>query len=88
LKEKKMNDATKKPASETGGDLPVARRVGVLEFFQQVRREMTKVTWPSWKETWVTTLMVFIMVALTMLFFFGVDFFLSQGERLLIGSAG
>jgi preprotein translocase subunit SecE len=49
---------------------------------------MTKVTWPSWKETWVTTLMVFIMVALTMLFFFGVDFFLSQGERLLIGSAG
>jgi preprotein translocase subunit SecE len=88
LKEKKMSDAIKKPAGDAGGDLPAARRVGPLEFFQQVRREMTKVTWPSWKETWVTTLMVFIMVALTMLFFFGVDFVLSQGERLLIGAAG
>ena len=53
---------------------PAARRsVGPFEFFQQVRREMKKVTWPSWKETWLTTMMVFIMVGLTMVFFFGVD---------------
>ena len=82
-----MSDATKKPSEETG-DLPVARRVGPVQFFQQVRREMSKVTWPSWKETWLTTVMVFIMVGLTMVFFFGVDFVLAQGERLLIGATG
>ena len=58
-----------------------------LEFFQQVRREAKKVTWPSWKETWLTTMMVFIMVGLTMVFFFVVDFLLAYGERFLIGAA-
>ena len=83
-----MSDAAKKSGDDAGGDLPAARRVGPVQFFQQVRREMSKVTWPSWKETWVTTVMVFIMVGLTMVFFFGVDFVLAQGERLLIGAAG
>ena len=52
----------------------------------EVRREMSKVTWPSWKETWLTTVMVFIMVGLTMVFFFVVDFVLDYGEMLLIGA--
>ena len=68
--------------------MPPARRVGSVEFFQQVRREAKKVTWPSWKETWLTTMMVFIMVGLTMVFFFVVDTVLAYGERLLIGAAG
>ena len=84
-----MAEVTKK-TSDAGGDdsAPPARRVGVIEFFQQVRREMKKVTWPSWKETWLTTMMVFIMVGLTMVFFFVVDTVLAYGERLLIGAAG
>lgn len=84
-----MAEVTKK-TSDAGGDdsAPPARRVGVVEFFQQVRREMKKVTWPSWKETWLTTLMVFIMVGLTMVFFFVVDTVLAYGEHLLIGAAG
>jgi preprotein translocase subunit SecE len=79
-----------KKTSDAGGDdgAPPVRRVGVIEFFQQVRREMKKVTWPSWKETWLTTMMVFIMVGLTMVFFFVVDTVLAYGERLLIGAAG
>ena len=83
-----MAEVTKK--SSDGGDeaAPPTRRVGGIEFFQQVRREMKKVTWPSWKETWLTTLMVFIMVGLTMVFFFVVDSVLAYGERLLIGAAG
>ena len=44
-----------------------------MQFLQEVRRELSKVTWPSWKETWLTTVMVFIMVALTMVYFFFVD---------------
>ena len=84
-----MAELTKK-TSDTGGEdsAPPARRVGMVEFFQQVRREAKKVTWPSWKETWLTTMMVFIMVGLTMVFFFVVDTVLAYGERLLIGAAG
>ena len=82
-----MAEVTKK-TTDTGDDggAPPARRVGVIEFFQQVRREMKKVTWPSWKETWLTTMMVFIMVGLTMVFFFFVDLVLQYGEYLLIGA--
>jgi preprotein translocase subunit SecE len=84
-----MADLTKRVNEEGGAEaLPPARRVGLVEFFQQVRREAKKVTWPSWKETWLTTMMVFIMVGLTMVFFFVVDTVLAYGERLLIGAAG
>jgi preprotein translocase subunit SecE len=85
-----MADATKKATIDAGKDLPVAprRRGGPLQFFTEVRRETSKVTWPSWKETYLTTIMVFIMVGVTMVFFFGVDLVLNYGERLLIGAAG
>ena len=84
-----MADATKKTAEAGGGkDLPapVKRRGNPLAFFGEVRREMNKVTWPTWKETWLTTMMVFIMVGLTMVFFFVVDLVLQYGEYLLIGA--
>ncbi len=42
-------------------------------FITEVRAEARKVTWTSWKETWITSVMVFIMVVLTALFFFVVD---------------
>src|ERR1700761_8688880 len=79
LREKKvrMADLVKK-TDEAGDDAPApARRVGLVEFFQQVRREAKKVTWPTWKETYLTTIMVFIMVGATMVFFAGVDFVLN-----------
>ena len=82
-----MADVTKKTDVDADGEVPVARRrVSPMQFFQEVRREMSKVTWPSWKETWLTTVMVFIMVGLTMVFFFVVDFVLNYGEMLLIGA--
>jgi preprotein translocase subunit SecE len=82
-----MADVTKKTVTETGVEAPVARRrVSPMQFFTEVRREMSKVTWPSWKETWLTTMMVFIMVGLTMVFFAVVDLVLHQGELILIGA--
>jgi preprotein translocase subunit SecE len=82
----KVADETKNPVIEAN-DAPVARRgASPLQFLQEVRREMSKVTWPSWKETWLTTMMVFIMVGLTMVFFAFVDFVLNYGEMLLIGA--
>ena len=44
-----------------------------IKFYNEVRAEARKVTWTSWKETWITSVMVGIMVVLTALFFFGVD---------------
>ena len=57
----------------------------VLQFIRQVRQETLKVTWPTRKETLISTGMVFVMVILAALFFFGVDQILSTGVRLIFG---
>jgi len=54
-------------------DAAVRKRTGPLEFIQQVRQETSKVTWPTWKETWVTTVMVVLLAILAAIFFFLVD---------------
>ena len=56
-----------------------------LQFIRQVRQETSKVTWPTRKETLISTGMVFVMVILAALFFFGVDQILSTGVRLIFG---
>lgn len=48
-----------------------------FEFLQEVRAETSKVTWPSRRETLITTIMVFIFTAITSLFFFLTDQVLS-----------
>ena len=55
------------------------------QFVQQVRQEAAKVTWPTRKETTVSTGMVFVMVVLAAAFFFVVDLILSWGVRLIFG---
>ncbi len=42
-------------------------------FAQEVRTEVAKVTWPTWKEVWITTVMVLIMVSLAAIFFMIAD---------------
>jgi len=49
------------------------KRTSPIQFLRETRAEARKVTWTSWKETWITSVMVAIMVVLTALFFFGVD---------------
>ena len=44
-----------------------------FKFLQEVRTETNKVTWPSRRETTITTIMVFVMVALSSIFFFAAD---------------
>ncbi len=44
-----------------------------FEFIQEVRQEVSKVTWPTWKEVWITTVMVMIMVTLASIFFLFAD---------------
>ena len=59
-----------------------------LQFLRQVRQEATKVTWPTRKETIISTIMVFIMVIIAALFFFAVDQLLSAGVKLVFGLGG
>jgi preprotein translocase subunit SecE len=58
------------------------------KFFREVRSEVTKVAWPSRKETLVTTGLVFAMAALAALFFFIADQIIGVFVRLLFGAAG
>jgi len=60
-------------------------RVGPMRFFQEVQRESNKVTWPSWRETYLTAIMVFIMVGVSMVFFAVVDYSLGVGLNFLLG---
>jgi preprotein translocase subunit SecE len=61
---------------------------GPFQFFRQVRQETTKVTWPTRKETVISTVMVFVMVIIAALFFFAVDQLLSAGVKLVFGLGG
>ena len=56
------------------------------EFLQQVRQEVSRVTWPTRKETTVTTAMVFVMVFLAAIFFLVVDQILAHLVRLVLGA--
>ena len=49
------------------------KRTSPLEFLRQVRVEAEKVTWTSWKETRISTLMVLVMVVVMAIFFLLVD---------------
>jgi preprotein translocase subunit SecE len=54
-----------------------------ITFFRQVRQEVTKVTWPSRKETTISTLMVLVMVVLASIFFLLVDQFFGWAVRTI-----
>ncbi len=56
-----------------------------LQFIQEVRQEIAKVTWPTWKEVWITTLMVLVMVALASIFFLVADQVLGWFINLVLG---
>jgi preprotein translocase subunit SecE len=56
-----------------------------LTFIEEVRQEVSKVTWPTWKEVWITTAMVLVMVALTSLFFLFTDMIISNVVQFALG---
>lgn len=63
-------------------------RTNPLVFLQQVRSEAAKVTWPTRRETIITTVMVFIMVVFATVFFFMADQVLSYGVSFVLGFGG
>ena len=60
-------------------------RTSPTEFVQQVQQETRKVTWPSWKETRMTTLMVFVMVVVVSLFLSLADWIIGNAMKAILG---
>jgi len=56
-----------------------------IEFLRQVRQEASKVTWPTRKETLITTAMVFVLSSVAAVFFFLVDLVLRSGVQVVLG---
>jgi len=69
-----MTDHTKVPLTKK-----------IPEFFAQVRQEMRKVTWPSGKETRVTTIVVFIFAIIAAAYFMVVDLVIGRLLHFIIG---
>ncbi|KRS17796.1 MAG: preprotein translocase subunit SecE [Roseovarius sp.] len=59
-----------------------------LQFIQQVRSEVAKVVWPTRREVFLTTVMVFIMATLTAIFFALVDLLIRTGLTGVLGFFG
>ena len=56
-----------------------------FQFIQEVRQEVSKVTWPGRKEVWVTTVAVLVMVSLAAIFFLVTDQILGWLVSLVLG---
>lgn len=63
----------------------MATRTNPLQFIQQVRAEVSKVVWPTRRETTITTGMVFVLAAIASLFFFLVDQIIRLGLTSVLG---
>lgn len=64
----------------------MATKTNPVQFIQQVRSEVAKVSWPTRREVVLTTIMVFIMAALTATFFSLVDLGIRFGLQLIVGT--
>ncbi len=75
--------ATANPSGDA--EAPAKRRTSPAQFIREVRQETAKITWPTRKETGITTVMVFIMVMLAAVFFFIVDQILGTVIQFVLG---
>ena len=78
----------RRPAAAAAATTP-KKRTTPMQFYNEVRAEARKITWTSWKETWITSVMVGVMVVITAVFFLVVDgalnFLIQQLLKLAAG---
>jgi preprotein translocase subunit SecE len=63
-------------------------KISPFKFFQEVRAEGDKVTWPTRRETLITTIMVFVMVAVASVLFLVADQIIRIVITFILGIAG
>lgn len=82
------NRAAKTAAAMSSGsplaDAAPKKKASPGQFMREVRAEGRKITWTTRKETWITSVMVGIMVVLAAIFFFGVDFIIGWLMGLIL----
>jgi preprotein translocase subunit SecE len=60
------------------------KKIDLVQFGREVRVEARRITWPSRRETWITTVMVLIMVVVMGIFFLATDSILSWAVQLFL----
>jgi preprotein translocase subunit SecE len=60
-------------------------KISPFKFLQEVRSETEKVTWPTRRETMITTIMVFVMVFIASIFFLLADQVIRLGVTFILG---
>jgi preprotein translocase subunit SecE len=63
-------------------------KLSPFKFLQEVRAEVDKVTWPTRRETAITTAMVFVMVAVASVLFLVADQVIRILITFILGVAG
>lgn len=86
----RRNPATQTAAAQGAATVTVdtpspKKKTSLPQFISEVRAEARKIVWPSRKETWITSVMVFIMVAIAAAFFWIVDAGLTLGSQFILG---
>ena len=62
--------------------------MNALKFFDEVKREAKKITWPTMTETRTATIMVFVMVAISSIFLFTADQVINTVIKMILGIKG
>jgi len=78
----------RKAVRSTGPDTErqmASKTTNPFVFLQQVRSETSKVTWPSRRETMISTIMVLIFAFIAAIFFFAADQLMALGVELILG---
>ncbi|WP_222874889.1 preprotein translocase subunit SecE [Terrihabitans soli] len=60
-------------------------KTGPAKFVQEVRAEAAKVSWPTRRETVITTIMVFVFAVIASIFFLIVDWVIRTGVTFVLG---
>jgi preprotein translocase subunit SecE len=63
-------------------------KLNLFKFLQETRSETDKVTWPTRRETAITTIMVFVMVAIASILFLVADQFIRVAITFVLGIGG
>ena len=78
------------PVAKTATPDAPRKRTSPTQFIREVRAEARKITWTTRRETWITSVMVAIMVVMAMIFFWlvdaGVSFSVNQILKLASGA--
>ena len=81
-----ITPTTAKPVVAKAVEAAPKRKINVQQFWREVKTEGRKITWTPWRETWITSVMVGIMIFITAIFFSIVDgalnFLMQQFLRL------